>query len=584
MATLSDKTKTLADVLAIVASADIAPVRRRDMISAINRLCEMAGRSPSDIPADACALRAQLRGVRPAKFGVSAKTFSNQRSLLAAGLQLAGALDDMGRRFARRHPAWAPLLQGIGANRRLAEGLATFANWCAINEVPPSAVTDDAVQRFSIWLETRTHCPKPRDIARRAPLLWNEAAGTGDGWPKTLLSRISFRAPRKRLGWDDLSESFRADAEAYLASRADVDLFEEAATAPRRPLAPSTLRQQREHLRLAASVLVEAGSVVADIVSLADLVKPERFKTILRHYHGAGNGKPSAFAVGIAKTLIQAAKHHAGASVERVAELKALAAKLPAIPFDLTSKNKALLRQLESEGLRAKLLFLPETVLAKAASEKGAPGLPFVEAQIAIAIDVQLACALRPQNLSALHWRRHFVEPDGPRGPLLLHIPAEETKARRQDLTVEIPADVARRLRWYRRCLLPRVGADPNGFLFVTEKGDRKHQGTLCLQITEVIAKHVGVHMTPHQFRHFAASVYLEANPEDHQTAQAILHHSSAKTTLIYAGSGSRRASRAYAKHLFGQREKLQLARPGKKAVSKKAIEPGRRRKEGGAS
>ena len=167
---------------------------------------------------------------------------------------------------------------------------------------------------------------------------------------------------------------------------------------------------------------------------------------------------------------------------------------------------------------------------------------------------------------------------------MLLHIPAEETKARRQDLTVEIPADVARRLRWYRRCLLPRVGADPNEFLFVTEKGDRKSQQTLAVQITEVIAKHVGVHMTAHQFRHFAASVYLEANPEDHQTAQAILHHSSAKTTLIYAGSGGRRASRAYATHLFGQREKLQLARPGKKAGSKKAVKPARRRKERSAS
>ena len=80
--------------------------------------------------------------------------------------------------------------------------------------------------------------------------------------------------------------------------------------------------------------------------------------------------------------------------------------------------------------------------------------------------------------------------------------------------------------------------------------------------------------MTPHQFRHFAASVYLEANPEDHQTAQAMLHHASAKTTLIYAGSASRRASRAYGKILLEQREKLELARLGKKSVSKKPIKP----------
>ena len=47
--------------------------------------------------------------------------------------------------------------------------------------------------------------------------------------------------------------------------------------------------------------------------------------------------------------------------------------------------------------------------------------------------------------------------------------------------------------------------ADPNGFLFVTDKGSHKAQDTLALQITAAIAEHVGIHMTPHQFRHFAA-------------------------------------------------------------------------------
>jgi len=73
------------------------------------------------------------------------------------------------------------------------------------------------------------------------------------------------------------------------------------------------------------------------------------------------------------------------------------------------------------------------------------------------------------------------------------------------------------------------------------------------------IAEHVGIHMTPHQFRHFAATSYLEANPNDHQTVQAMLHHASSKTTLIYAGSASRRASRAYGELLFEQRDKLKL-------------------------
>ena len=49
--------------------------------------------------------------------------------------------------------------------------------------------------------------------------------------------------------------------------------------------------------------------------------------------------------------------------------------------------------------------------------------------------------------------------------------------------------------------------------------------------------------------------LYLDANPEDHLTVQAMLHHASSKTTLIYAGSPGRRASRAYGKALFSFHE-----------------------------
>ena len=59
------------------------------------------------------------------------------------------------------------------------------------------------------------------------------------------------------------------------------------------------------------------------------------------------------------------------------------------------------------------------------------------------------------------------LEPDGTKGRVLLHIPKEETKSKLQDIVAELPEEVARRLRWYRRNILPRLGADPNGRLFV---------------------------------------------------------------------------------------------------------------------
>jgi integrase len=187
--------------------------------------------------------------------------------------------------------------------------------------------------------------------------------------------------------------------------------------------------------------------------------------------------------------------------------------------------------------------------------------LRFVDAQVSAALDIDLIIPLRPQNLSSLTWRRHFSEPDGPKGRLLLHIPAEETKSKLQDLVAEIPDDAAKRLRWYRRHILPRLNADPNGPLFVTKTGSAKTQETLSKQITQVIRRRLGVHLTPHQPRHLAAIWYLDEHPEDFETPRAFLGHAWSKTTRIYAGSSSQRASKAYNEFVLQQRDALKLKR-----------------------
>ena len=347
---------TLADVLGVIDQAGLTGTRRRDMVSAINRICEMAGTTPASVRAEPAVLKAMLSGIRPAAHGVSAKSYSNLRSLFAAALQLAGVIDPSGRGSARRHPVWGPLLEAVADDQRLSNGLAAFANWCAGQGISPGEVDDTVVQRFLTWLEAKTLHPKPRDLVRRVPKFWNEASTKFNSWPTTKLTTLSFKAPPKHRKWSELSSSFQQDGDAYLALRANPDLFDERPEAPKRPLAATTLRQQREHLRLAASILAQDGEAVA---SLADLVRPESFKKVLRYYHNQANGEPNAFVIGVAKTLIQVAQYHTGATSKEVGELKRIAGKLPAVPFDLTEKNKTLLRQLESDRLRAKLLFSP---------------------------------------------------------------------------------------------------------------------------------------------------------------------------------------------------------------------------------
>jgi integrase len=569
---------TLGDVIVLIEKADLTAIRKRDQISAINRICVMAATSPAHTPATVDVLRPLIDNIQPAAHNISAKTFSNLRCSMNAALAFAGIIDIPGRGRTKHDRKWGPLFKAIKGDTRFETGLACFANWCVFNRLLPHDVTDDAVERFLHWLETRTLRSRPRDLVRRVPNLWNEAVEKVDLWPRTRLSRLSFRATPEHLGWHQMPESLVRDVEDYLAKREDPDIFDDSPNVPRRPLASSTIRQQREHLRLAASVLSKSGRPIETITSLGNLVEPEAFKTILRHYHRRNNGAPNAFLTGLAKTLIQVARYHAGVTDEELGRLKALAGKLQPVPNGLTDKNKALLRHLESDDARRKLMFLPDRLLKDVVSTLENGRLRFVEAQVAIAVDIVINAPLRPQNLADLNWARHFSEVKGSSGPLALHIPAPETKTKKRDLSLELPEETARRLRWYRRHILPRLGADPNRALFVTHKGHKKKQATLTAQIIKLIERHVGIHMTPHQFRHFAAASYLDENPEDLESVRALLGHAYAKTTLIYAGASSRRASRAYGRFVVEQRKELKLKTRKRPRRSRNAKPPGGRK------
>ena len=277
--------KTLEDVRKIVEWAGTPDQPRRNGKSATERIGAMAGVSLAQVPADAPGIRALLRKVRPALHGMTSKTWANLLSRFRQELRLADVIDPNRQGCAARHPAWANLVQAIAEMKNLANGLAAFLNWCASQDIVPEAVDDSVVQRFHAWLEHRTLCPKPRDLVRPTPRLWNAASEQVKAWPRSKLTVISFKAPFKRLQWGDLPESFRNHAEAYLAMRANPDAFDERPNAPVRPLAAATIQQQKTHLRLAASVLVEGGVPLEQIASLANLVEPERFKMVLRHYH-----------------------------------------------------------------------------------------------------------------------------------------------------------------------------------------------------------------------------------------------------------------------------------------------------------
>jgi len=68
---------TLADVLGLIDQVGVTGTRRRDMVSAVNRLCEMADTAPASVRAEPSVLKDMLSRIRPAVHGASTKSYAN---------------------------------------------------------------------------------------------------------------------------------------------------------------------------------------------------------------------------------------------------------------------------------------------------------------------------------------------------------------------------------------------------------------------------------------------------------------------------------------------------------------------------
>ncbi len=100
---------SLADAIPVIETAHhLRPTRRRDMISAVNRVACLIGRPAAEIRAEPRTLADQLAKVSLAAAGIGADTLINVRSLLLAALKQAGVATMAGRSVLPLDVAWQP--------------------------------------------------------------------------------------------------------------------------------------------------------------------------------------------------------------------------------------------------------------------------------------------------------------------------------------------------------------------------------------------------------------------------------------------------------------------------------------------
>jgi integrase len=198
-----------------------------------------------------------------------------------------------------------------------------------------------------------------------------------------------------------------------------------------------------------------------------------------------------------------------------------------------------------------RLYRLPEILWVEARRGK-ANRRTLAKAQVALAVAIESYTALRLQNLVTIEYGTHLFLRESVRATSSLEIPGHEVK-NRTDLAFDIPPGLAKMLIEYRDHVAPKIIGHRPTRLFVNVDGTPKKQANLSVLIMDYLRRRAGIVLTPHQFRHLAAKVVLEARPGAFEFVKQFLGHTSIKTTVsAYASIDTRRAARWH-QHLVEQ-------------------------------
>jgi integrase len=525
---------------ALNGTSGLTETRLRDLRSAVRRIAGLLGNVPGAIPLAMEKIQAGLSTINPLAVGLSVKRFANIRSDFQAAVKASRILPVKNGTKSGLSPEWVKLFEAL-KGRRAHTGLSRLARYASAEGVEPRDINDGVIDRFIAEVRAGSLHQKPNSLHRQVTLIWNEAAAEL-GLPSVTVA--SFRAPQKRIDKSLLPASFIKDRDSYLAWCGVSDPF--AADARAKRLAPRTLKLAENQIHAAVTALVKSGVEPKRIRSLADLVTVDNLKSILRQRLADAEGQQKSFDHYLGRALIRIAREWVKVDDAVLTGLKRVASKLPApTRYDLTLKNKQFLRQFDDPQALRRLRWLPEQLWKEVKNEiRQKPNFrTLAKAQAALALGLLTFISIRSENLWELEFDQHIFLRSGPGAISTLELNPEEVK-NESVIGFDIPPHLAKMLIEYRESLAPaHIGHRPTR-LFVHADGAPKAQSTVAYLIVTYAKRRAGITLTPHQFRHLAAKIMLDANPGNFEGVKQVLGHKNLKTTMIYAGMDSRRAGR----------------------------------------
>ena len=297
-----------------------------------------------------------------------------------------------------------------------------------------------------------------------------------------------------------------------------------------KPAAELTLRNRRRYILMAATALVRTGVPISQVTGLDVLVEIKQAKALLRFLYKRAGDETTNQIHHVSTVLKTVARHHLHQPEDMVDQLRRLCKALKPKSRGFTEKNRRCLRQFTDNKKLANLLTLGGRVIAQVARRDKLRRRDAVRVELAIAVAILLNIPLRAGNLAGLRLDRHlqFV---GDRA--FLSIPSDETK-NAVAIDTELSPLLAQLLHTYIDRYRPSLIETSSPWLFPGENGARRPSGGFAQQISDFIAREVGVVMTPHQFRHLAAKLFLDLHPNEFETVRKLLGHKSIDTTMRY--------------------------------------------------
>jgi integrase len=514
--------------------------QRRDMASAINGLAKAAGLPLTQIPTDVAHLRRILREAHPVRLGISRKRFGNMKALLVGAMRLVGLVETPPK--AKAHSAdWKAFLH-LAMVRQQAWGISRFAAFCSSREMGPSDVTNATLREYEKWLGTFLIEGDPAKAARTAGNNFNAIVRRG-GLDRPLLDlRRGDRYLARPL--DTYLPSFQADLERYIERLRKPDLFSE--DGPTQPLKEMSLRNIRAHVRQLADAAVTAGYSQNSFISLKEVVQVPVLRAAAEVIQARTAKEFSGTLHNILSTARNIAFHYVklpAKDLEQIDKAKAVVAKGSGYNDPhLTEKNQGRLAQFVDGQNYKNLVLLPNKLMAQANKAKGSPRSA-LDALVAVAITILLACPMRAKNLASLDIQKHLIaHKKGKKIFYGIHVPKTEVK-NRQDIDADFSEPMTILIRDYLAYHHPVLAAETTAF-FPRPDGRPRDPGKLGELVEERIHKWLGLNVNMHFFRHLAAMQYLEAFPGQYESVRRFLGHAKIDTTTGYYAPLSTKAIR----------------------------------------